>query len=83
VTSIAELAPMIAQHERSEFERGERERYERYLSEILTALGMDLRTPGTIETPRRLLQALIDTTAGYDGDGARSAPLSSGCSGVV
>ena len=50
------------------FERAERERYERYLGEILAALGMDLRTPGTIETPRRLLQALIDTTAGYDGD---------------
>ena len=29
---------------------------------------MDLATPGTRETPRRLLQALVDATAGYDGD---------------
>jgi GTP cyclohydrolase I len=32
------------------------------------ALGMDLDTPGTQETPRRFLQALIDATNGYDGD---------------
>jgi GTP cyclohydrolase I len=68
VTSIAELAPHVAQHEPRVFQRSERDRYERYLGEILTALGMDLSTPGTVETPRRLLQALIDTTAGYDGD---------------
>jgi GTP cyclohydrolase I len=29
---------------------------------------MDLTTPGTRDTPRRFLQALIDATAGYDGD---------------
>ena len=29
---------------------------------------MDLATPGTRETPRRFLQALLDATAGYDGD---------------
>ena len=44
------------------------QRYERNLAEILGALGMDLHTPGTRETPRRLLQALVDATAGYDGD---------------
>ena len=43
-------------------------RYEHYLAEILSALGMNLATPGTRETPRRLLQALVDATAGYDGD---------------
>ena len=43
-------------------------RYESYVGEILTALGMDLATPGTRETPRRFLQALRDATAGYDGD---------------
>ena len=32
------------------------------------ALGMDLDTPGTRDTPRRFLQALLDATAGYDGD---------------
>ena len=44
------------------------QRFERNLGEILTALGMDLDTPGTRETPRRLLEALFDATAGYDGD---------------
>lgn len=29
---------------------------------------MNLGTPGTAETPRRHLQALVDATAGYDGD---------------
>jgi GTP cyclohydrolase IA len=44
------------------------ERFERHLGEILAALGMDLETPGTRDTPRRFLQALVDATAGYDGD---------------
>jgi GTP cyclohydrolase I len=44
------------------------QRYERYLGEILSALGMDLATPGTRDTPGRLLQALVDATTGYDGD---------------
>lgn len=42
--------------------------YEGYLAEIFTALGLDLNTPGTRDTPRRHLQALIDSTNGYDGD---------------
>jgi GTP cyclohydrolase I len=46
----------------------ERKRYEGYLAEIFTALGMNLDTSGTQATPRRHLQALIDSTAGYDGD---------------
>jgi GTP cyclohydrolase IA len=43
-------------------------RFEGYVGEILAALGMDLDTPGTRETPQRFLQALFDATAGYDGD---------------
>lgn len=46
----------------------QRARYERYLAEILDALGLDLGTPGTADTPRRFLQALIDATEGYAGD---------------
>jgi len=42
--------------------------YESYLAEIFSALGMDLTTPGTRDTPRRHLRALIDSTSGYDGD---------------
>jgi GTP cyclohydrolase I len=43
-------------------------RFERHLAEILTALGMDLGTPGTQDTPRRFLEALHDATVGYEGD---------------
>ena len=43
-------------------------RYEGYLAEILSALGLDLGTPGTRTTPRRFLRALFDTTSGYEGD---------------
>jgi GTP cyclohydrolase I len=46
----------------------ERERLEQHAAEILEALGLDLDTPGTRDTPRRFLQALYDSTAGYDGD---------------
>jgi GTP cyclohydrolase I len=42
--------------------------FERYMSEILGALGMDLDTPGTRETPRRFLRALFDSTSGYEGE---------------
>jgi GTP cyclohydrolase IA len=43
-------------------------RFESYLGEIFTALGIDLDTEGTRQTPRRFLQAMVDATAGYDGD---------------
>jgi GTP cyclohydrolase IA len=43
-------------------------RYERYVGEIFGALGMEMSAPGTLDTPRRFLQALHDATAGYDGD---------------
>jgi GTP cyclohydrolase I len=44
------------------------QRFERYTAEILNALGLDLDTPATRETPRRFIRALYDATAGYDGD---------------
>lgn len=43
-------------------------RYEGYLGEILEALGLEPDSPGTRETPQRLLRALFDSTSGYDGD---------------
>jgi GTP cyclohydrolase I len=43
-------------------------RFEGYAAEIFTALGMDLDTPATQDTPRRFIRALVDVTAGYDGD---------------
>ncbi len=43
-------------------------KFEGYAAEILTALGMDLNTPATRDTPRRYIRGLIDATEGYDGD---------------
>lgn len=43
-------------------------RFEGYAAEIFQALGMDLDTPSTRETPARFVRALLDVTAGYDGD---------------
>jgi GTP cyclohydrolase I len=57
----------LAEHVRA-IDPAVRERFEGYLSEILGSLGMDLDEPGTSDTPRRLLQALIDATDGYEGD---------------
>ncbi|HEX5148004.1 MAG TPA: GTP cyclohydrolase I [Candidatus Limnocylindrales bacterium] len=43
-------------------------RYEGYITEILGSFGLDLATPGTVDTPRRFLGAMYDATDGYDGD---------------
>jgi GTP cyclohydrolase I len=45
-----------------------RDRFEGYVGEILGTFGLDLSTPGTIDTPRRFLNALYDATSGYEGD---------------
>ncbi|MGE5285129.1 MAG: GTP cyclohydrolase I [Actinomycetota bacterium] len=42
--------------------------FESYVKEILTAFGMDPDTPATQDTPRRFLQAMFDSTNGYEGD---------------
>jgi GTP cyclohydrolase I len=66
VNPVVELAPR--EDDPRAIAPADLSRYERYLGEILSALGMDLATPGTRNTPTRLLQALVDATAGYDGD---------------
>ena len=43
-------------------------KYEGYASEIFTAMGMDLDTPGTHDTPTRFLRAMYEATSGYEGD---------------
>jgi GTP cyclohydrolase I len=43
-------------------------RFRSYMREIFTNFGMQPDTPGTERTPERFLQALFDTTAGYEGD---------------
>ncbi|MHB8400230.1 MAG: GTP cyclohydrolase I [Candidatus Limnocylindrales bacterium] len=46
----------------------ERIRFEGYLAEIFSALGLDLSSPATVATPRRHLRALYEATIGYEGD---------------
>ena len=43
-------------------------KFEGYASEIFSAIGLDLNTPATKDTPRRFIKALFDATEGYDGD---------------
>lgn len=43
-------------------------KFEAYTAEMFSAFGLDLKTPATIDTPRRFVQALYDATEGYDGD---------------
>jgi GTP cyclohydrolase IA len=43
-------------------------KFEGYVYEIFTAMGMDLNTASTRETPKRYIKALFDATEGYDGD---------------
>jgi GTP cyclohydrolase I len=43
-------------------------KFEGYMAEIFTAMGMDVDTPSTHETPRRFLEALMESTSGYEGD---------------
>ena len=43
-------------------------KFESYMAEIFGAFGLDLNTPATVDTPRRFLSALFDSTEGYDGD---------------
>ena len=59
----------------------DRHRYEGYLAEILTALGLDLDTESTRDTPRRWLRALFDTTAGYEGDAKLLTAFPTECRG--
>lgn len=44
------------------------ERFEGYVREIFTALGMPADLPSTADTPRRFLRAMLDATSGYEGD---------------
>ena len=68
MTPVVELNPHLEEAEPREITPDDWRRYERYVGEIFSALGMELATPGTRDTPRRFLQALRDATAGYDGD---------------
>jgi len=67
VNPVVELAPREEDDPRA-IAPADFRRYERYLGEILSALGINLATPGTRDTPGRMLRALVDATSGYHGD---------------
>ena len=43
-------------------------KFEGYMAEIFSSLGMDLDRPATVDTPVRFIRAMIDATNGFDGD---------------
>ncbi len=53
---------------RRQVSEGQLRKFEGYMAEIFAAMGLDLNTPATVDTPRRFVQALYDSTEGYDGD---------------
>jgi len=66
---IEEIDVGAAMHLRPrQFSLEQTNKFEAYVAEILTALGMDLDAPATVDTPRRYVRALIDATDGYEGD---------------
>ncbi len=56
-------------------------KFEGYMTEMFTALGLDLDTPSAKDTPRRFLQALYEATEGYDGDPKLLRVFSTECHG--
>lgn len=57
------------------------EKFEGYIAEIFGAVGMDLNTPATVDTPRRFMRALLDMTEGYEGDAKLLKVFSTECRG--
>lgn len=57
------------------------ERLEDHARDIFETLGMDLTLPGTTQTPRRFIRALIDATDGYEGDGNLVTAFPTECRG--
>ena len=60
---------------------GEWARFEGYMSEILKAMGMPLDTPGTARTPSRYLEAIFESTEGYEGDAKLVTAFPTECHG--
>jgi GTP cyclohydrolase IA len=57
----------INPHQRS-ISNEQMRKFEHYITEIFSALGLAIDTPGTYQTPQRFIQALLDVTEGYEGD---------------
>ena len=62
-----EMAAVMTLHQRH-ISPEQMQKFEGYISEIFSALGLNLATPATERTPERFLRGLIDATEGYEGD---------------
>lgn len=69
-----------ARRKREPLTAAEISRFERHASEIFNRLGLEAG-PGTQTTPARWLQAMIDMSAGYDGDEKIRAIFPNECPG--
>lgn len=67
-TRLATALPLHQGQDRQPVSREEFARFEGYMSEILGRLGLARAAPGTRDTPGRWLKAMVEMTAGYDGD---------------
>jgi GTP cyclohydrolase IA len=56
-------------------------RFQRYVAEIFETFGMDLGTAATDRTPERFLRAMLDSTAGYEGDSKLVTAFPTECRG--
>ena len=56
-------------------------KFEGYMAEIFTALGLDLNTSSTKETPARFIRAMVDATRGYEGDPKVHKAFNTECDG--
>jgi GTP cyclohydrolase I len=64
---IREADDVLDRHPR-QISSEQRRRFEGFMREIFGTLGLDLDSLGTADTPRRFVDALIDSTDGYEGD---------------
>jgi GTP cyclohydrolase I len=80
VQAEAGLAVAIDLHRR-EVSEAQLRRFEGYAAEMFAAFGMDLDSPATVDTPRRFVRALLEATAGYEGDPKLLTAFATECRG--
>ncbi len=57
----------------------QRTKFEGYVAEIFSAMGMEMGTQSTEQTPKRFINALLEATEGYDGDSKLIKTFGSEC----
>jgi GTP cyclohydrolase I len=60
--------PVVPNGHRRTITEEQLRRFEGYAAEMFAVLGMDVHSPSTADTPRRFVRAMLEATAGYDGD---------------